>query len=534
MESMNESNSTISKFLQSSWGTNLAVGLAITLVIGGIVTTWVLVDKPDFKVLITNYSDRDGGEVISALQKMNVPYQYAENGSAILVPADRVHDVKLKLATQGLPKTAGTGFELMENQKMGTSQFLEQINFQRALEGELARSINSIASIETSRVHLAIPKPSVFVRVLQKPTASVILSLHPNRKLDQQQVNGILHLVSSSIPELLTENVTIIDQNGNLLNKVDHQSAENMLDQTQLKYVDELQKGIVRRIESILIPILGQENIRAEATADVDFSHSEQAAETYTPNDTPKNAAKRSEHSKSSSSDDNSKVGGVPGAYSNQPGQQNQANQLSQLNQLPILNPAIPIVTNSGQSNDEHETTTNYEVDKTVRFIKHSTGTISRLTVAVVINNKTEFDSHGNPVSIALNADDKLQMTNLVKQAMGYKEERGDALSVANIAFKNTVSEQIAPPVYWHQFITIENAKTAAQYLLGLSIIAYLFSILKPLVKLVLTNKKATNQPIDLNQPEVNGQFTNIEATRKMAAENPQIAASVIKNWVNK
>lgn len=525
MPSVNESNSSLSKFLQSSWGTNIALGVSITLVIGAILFTWVLVDKPDYKILVSNYADRDGGEVIAALQKMNVPYQFAENGAAILVPADRVHDVKLKLATQGLPKTGGIGFELMENQKMGTSQFLEQINFQRALEGELARSINSIASVETSRVHLAIPKPSVFVRGIQTPTASVILSLHPSRKLNQMQVNGILQLISNSVPELLAENVTIIDQNGNLLSKVDNQSAESMIDQTQLKYIDELQKGIVRRIESILIPVLGQENIRAEATVDVDFSHSEQAAEIFTPNNTPTNVAKRSEHSKSSTNEDNSKVGGVPGATSNQP---------SQLNQLPILNQTTPTTSNANPLNDEHETTTNYEVDKTVSFIKNPTGTISRLTVAVVVNNKTELDKHGNPLSIAINDDELLQLTNLVKQAMGYKVERGDALSVANIAFKNTVSEHIAPPVYWHQFITIENAKTALQYLLGLSIIAYLLSILKPLVKQVLSNKKATDQPIDSNQPEVNGQFTNIEATRKMAAENPQIAASVIKNWVNK
>ncbi len=530
MSAMNESNTTLKKFLQSSWGTNIAIGLTITLVIGAILTTWVLVDKPDYKLLVSNYSDRDGGEVIAALQQMNVPYQYAQNGAAILVPADRVHDVKLKLATQGLPKTGGIGFELMENQKLGTSQFLEQLNFQRALEGELARSINSIASVETSRVHLAIPKPSVFVRDIQKPTASVILSLHPSRKLELQQVNGILHLISSSVPELLAENVTIIDQNGNLLSKVDNQSTDNMLDQTQLKYIDELQKGIVRRIESILIPILGQENIRAEATADVDFSHSEQAAEIYTPNNATTNVAKRSEHSKSASNDDNNKVGGVPGAYSNQPGQ---INQLSQLNQLPILNQAIPTTTNPSQTNNEHETTTNYEVDKTVRFIKNPTGTINRLTVAVVVNNKTELDSHGKSISIAINDEDKLQITNLVKQAMGYKEDRGDELSVANIAFKNRVTEQIEPPIFWNQFLSIDNARIVFQYLLGLSIIAYLFSVLKPLVKLVLSNKKDTELQLDLNQTQVNGQFSTIEATRKMAADNPQVVASVIKNWMN-
>ncbi len=526
MASTKESLTSISKFFQSPLGSNLAIGACIALILGAMMTTWLWVEKPDFKVLVSNYSDRDGGAIIASLQQMNVAYQYAENGNAILIPADRVHDVRLKLATQGLPKSGNIGFELMESQKIGTSQFLEQINFQRALEGELARSINSIASVQTSRVHLAIPKPSVFVREKQKPTASVLLSLHPGRKLDQQQIDGILHLVSSSIPELLTENVTIVDQNGNLLTKSTTDTTDNQLDPSQLNYVNELQNGIVHRIESILIPILGQENLRAEATADVDFSHSEQAAEIYTPNNTANNVAKRSEHSKSSSSDNGSnKAGGIPGAYSNQPG------QLGQLNQIPMLNQTTAPASAS-QSSDEHETTTNYEVDKTVRFVKNPTGTIKRLTVAVVVNYKTEIDSNGKPISIAFTEEDKLQITSLVKQAMGYKEDRGDALSVVNIPFKKVNTEQIDSPDFWNQLLTIENTKTASQYLFAIAIIAYLFKLLKPLIKnLPLT--KLSNQANPSKQSIVEDQPINIEAARKMAAENPQIVASVLKNWMN-
>ncbi len=217
--------------------------------------------------------------MIAALQTMNVPYRFAEGGGAILVPAEQVHDARLKLAAQGLPKGGNVGFELMENQKLGSSQFLEQVNFQRALEGELARSINSIGVVQAARVHLAIPKPSVFVRERQQPTASVLVNLHPGRTLDAQQVSAIVHLVSSSVPELTAKNVTVVDQNGSLLSDPERQADANRLDPAQVKYVMDLQDGIVKRIKSILTPMVGAGNVRAEATAEVDFSRSEQAAE---------------------------------------------------------------------------------------------------------------------------------------------------------------------------------------------------------------------------------------------------------------
>ncbi|HJV73620.1 MAG TPA: flagellar basal-body MS-ring/collar protein FliF, partial [Noviherbaspirillum sp.] len=309
---------SLMNFARTPGGRNMLIGIGAAAVVAIVAGAWMWSKKPEYRVLFSNFSDRDGGAIVASLQQMNVPYQFAEGGGAILVPEDRVHDARLKLASQGLPKGGNVGFELMENQKLGISQFLEQVNFQRALEGELARSIQSVAAVQAARVHLALPKNSVFVRDQQKPTASVLLNLHPGRNLDPQQVSAIVHLVASSVPELPTKNVTVVDQSGNLLSENGKRPGANGLDPTQLKYVQELQQSIVRRIESIITPIVGADNVRAEATADVDFSTSEQAAEMYKPNQGTNPATVRSQHT-SEAQNGNQNPAGVPGALTNQP-----------------------------------------------------------------------------------------------------------------------------------------------------------------------------------------------------------------------
>ena len=274
-------------FTRTTGGRKIMLMLGVAGIVAAMVAVWMWGQQPDYRVLFSNFSDRDGGAIVAELEKMNIPYKYAEGGGAVLVPADRVHDARLKLASQGLPKGGNVGFELMENQKMGSSQFVERVNFQRAMEGELARSIESVASVQAARVHLAMPKDSVFVSEQKAPTASVLLNLHPGRILDQQQVSAIVHLVASSVPDLPTKNVTIVDQNGNLLSETAKTASLNGMDPSQIKYVQDLQQNVVKRIESIITPIVGPSNVRAEATADVDFSRSEQAVESYKPNQTP-------------------------------------------------------------------------------------------------------------------------------------------------------------------------------------------------------------------------------------------------------
>jgi len=292
--------------LQQKLGMMVALAAIVALVVGG----WLWGHAPEYRVLYANLSDRDGGTIVSSLQQMNVPFKFAEGGGALLVPANQVHEVRLRLAGQGLPKGGLVGFELMETQKLGTTQFQEQVNYQRALEGELARSIQSLSAVNGARVHLAFSKPSIFVREQQKPSASVLLSLHPGRSLDPGQVSAIVHLVSSSIPELPVKNVTIVDQNGSLLTAQD--GSNPGLDPTQLKYVRDVEQGFVKRIESILSPLIGGNNVLAQVTADIDFTQSENVAEIYSPNQTAA-AAVRSQQTSESSGTAATPAGGVPG-----------------------------------------------------------------------------------------------------------------------------------------------------------------------------------------------------------------------------
>lgn len=571
--------SALTAFFQSPQGRYLALGAGMALVVSIMASIWMWNQKPEYRVLVSNFSDRDGGAMIAALQTLNVPYRFAEGGGAILVPAEQVHDARLKLAAQGLPKGGNVGFELMENQKLGSSQFLEQVNFQRALEGELARSINSIGVVQAARVHLAIPKPSVFVRERQQPTASVLVNLHPGRTLDAQQVSAIVHLISSSVPELTAKNVTVVDQNGSLLSDPDRQADANRLDPAQVKYVMDLQDGIVKRIESILTPMVGNGNVRAEATAEVDFSRSEQAAETYRPNSPPEAAAIRSQ-STNESNNASPLAAGLVGAASNQPG--------AEAPGAPTGTPGQPATS----GNTQKGSTTNYEVDKTVRYVQQPMGGIKRLTVAVVVNHKRVVDAEGKASLRALTEQEKQQITDLVKEAMGFNSERGDSLNVVNSPFAEAQREVIPEQPFWKPYATVDNAKQAAQYLLTAAVLLYLyFSVLKPMIRMLPGNKAkeeeakrmaelkaelkaeqeakqklsqeakvaqenkteakpgetpgaaapataaapgtaaaATTLP---NGLRISSYQDNLQTAKQMALQEPKVVANVVKNWVN-
>lgn len=515
----------------------------VTMMVGGAASIvalmagiWIWGQQPAYRVLFANYSDRDGGAIVAALQQMNVPYQIADGGGAILVPEKQVHDVRLKLASQGLPKGGGVGFELMENQKLGTSQFLEQVNFQRALEGELARTIHSLANVQSARVHLALPKASVFLRDQQKPTASVMLNLHPGRALEPQQVSAIVHLVASSVPELPVAGVTIVDQNGNLLSENNKPKSANQLDPSQLKYVDEMQQSIARRIESILTPIVGPQNVRAEVSADIDFSVSEQAAESYRPNQTPDSAVIRSQSQSESQTTGSPNAGGVPGTLSNTPPQPATA---------PITNPPPqPAANAQPPGSRQKDSTINYEVDKTLRVTQQPMGGVKRLSVAVVVNHRTELDKSGKPVTRALTDEEKTQLTDLVKEAMGFNKERGDTLNLVNSAFVGAAPEAIPELPLWKDPDNIALAKEAGRYLLIAAAIAFLyFRQLKPLLQRLRNPEPA---PVPLQDgpiepvltadgellPAVPAKKNDLELARQVAKDDPRMVANVVKNWV--
>jgi len=552
-------------FFQSALGKNLALGAGLALVLSIMAGVFLWGQKPTYGVLLTNFSDKDGGAIIASLQTMNVPYQFSEGGNAILVPAEMVYDARLKLAAQGLPRGGNVGFELMENQKMGTSQFIEQVNYQRALEGELARTISSIGVVQGARVHLAIPKQSVFVREKQTPTASVLVNLNSGRTLDKQQVNAVIHLVSSSVPELTSNAVTVVDQTGKLLSGNDKSANDTaQLDPEQMKYVKEIQDSIRKRVESILVPLVGDGNVHAQATAEIDFTRSEQATESYKPNATPETSSVRSLQTKESASMEPVAAAGIPGAASNQAGKA-PANRAST---------AAVTTTQPTPTNTQKDNTVNYELDKTVNYVSKSMGGINRLSVAVLVNHKKEVDDQGKATYRALNDDEKNQITLLVKDAMGFNQDRGDSLNVVNSLFTEPEKEEVKPDPIWKPYATMSNAKSIFQYLITAIVLFILYSkVLKPLLKRInedvispsggegqLAAAGAQNVPMDSTgnvapgEPAPNPQFDaggnevtpqrtrrnvvkqskdSLELAQEMASQDPKIVAGIIKNWVN-
>jgi len=523
---------------KQSIGLLVAAAATIALLFG----MWTWGKTPDYRVLYGNLSDRDGGAIIESLQQMNVPYKFAEGGGALLVPADQVHEVRLRMASQGLPKGSLAGFELMENQKFGTSQFLEQMNYQRALEGELARSVQTLASVQSARVHLAIPKPTVFVKEQQQPGASVVLTLHPGRTLDGSQISGIVHLISSSVPNMPAKNVTVVDQSGSLLSSVKEGSTGQM-DATQISYVRQIEQAYINRIEAIVAPLIGANNVRAQVTADIDFAQTEQTAESYKPNQDPKESTLRSQQSTASTNGGNQNASGVPGALSNQPPVAATA---------PIVAPSssVPAATGGGATSSLKESTVNYEVDRTIRHTKLPVGSIKRLSVAVVLNNRTLTDKNGKKSSKPLNDSEKEQITALVKDAMGFNVSRGDSLNVLNSAF-NVEKETIVPEEpFWKQPDMIALAKDLLKYLLITGIGLYLlFGVIRPAfrnfsaasVPTVVSKTENTQETAAQEQSvaqnatqQANKSYeTNIATAKQIAGQDPKIVASVVQGWVN-
>ncbi|HEY9237245.1 MAG TPA: flagellar basal-body MS-ring/collar protein FliF, partial [Burkholderiaceae bacterium] len=262
----------------------LSMALGVAALAGVVLAMTLWSSKGDFKVLYANLSDKDGGAVIAQLSQMNVPYRMSEGGAAILVPALQVHDLRLKLATAGLPKGSVSGYELMDSARFGQTQFQERLTAQRGLEGELTRSITSMAAVSNARVHLALPNQNGFFREQQKPSASVLLTLHPGRALERAQVAGIVHLVSSSVPELDPKSVSVLDQTGALLTSGGGDQPSAGLDAQQLQYVAQIETGYSKRILALLEPIVGRDNLRATVAADIDFSQTEATSEEFRPN----------------------------------------------------------------------------------------------------------------------------------------------------------------------------------------------------------------------------------------------------------
>ncbi|WP_346797064.1 flagellar basal-body MS-ring/collar protein FliF [Halomonas sp. Bachu 37] len=524
--------------------------------------------SPDYRVLYSNLDEADGGRIITELDSRAIPYRFSEGGQALLVPSEHVHTLRLQLAEQGLPRGGNVGFELMQDQAFGISQFAEQVNFQRALEGELSRSIESLGPVERARVHLSMAKPSVFVRDREPAKASVVLTMRSGRVLGEGQVSAMVHMVSSSVPELAAEDVTIVDQDGRLLSTSSR--GNNDLDGSQLEYIAEVERSYQRRIEHILTPILGRDNVRAQVAAQIDFSRREATSERYGPNQPPNEAAVRSRQSSLSYDGEDPTGMGIPGALSNTP----PGSALSMIN-LPGAEAEEgeegESENNAQQDNLEtlrnlrQDDVINYEVDRSIEHVQHRLGQVERLTAAVVVNFRDEINEEGEWERIPLSELEIQQIESLTRQAMGFSPGRGDAVEVVNSPF--TRDEEEAPVEWWERQDVLELAATLGRYLLvALAVLLLYLLILRPLIK------RYTQQPVIATAPvgsfkasvgdetneeseragegEESGDETytkpprrrrktslyehNLNDLREMAQEDPRMVAMIIRSWMGK
>ena len=433
----------------------------------------------DYRVLFANVNEGDGAAIITALQQMNVPYQFTEGGGAITVPQALVYETRLKLAGQGLPKAGNVGFELLENQKFGTSQFVERVNYLRGLEGELARSVSSLGQVKSARVHLAVPKPSAFVREQERPTASVIVTLHPGRVLDGAQIAAIARLVSSAVPGMRAQEVSIMDTEGGIVST--SAVRQDGLDASQLKYTAELEAALNRRVAAILEPLAGKDGFRAQVSVDLDFDERERTAETFGKN-APPNQAIRSQLSIESSGG-RSGSGGVPGSLTNQPQDPSKAPITTEAKGENLRAPGSVETgtSNADDGSSRNEKTVNFEVDRAIERIKSSKGQLRRISAAVVLDYKYEKGAKVNATRSTPYTPQEIQQINgLVKDAIGFVQRRGDTVSVANLPFS---AEPIPVPEETSQFSPDLISQLVRYLAIALGLLFAYFAIARPLLR---------------------------------------------------
>ena len=537
------------------------VQLAAALGVAGLAVVVVMMfggaRNADYKLLFPNLSDKDGGAVIERLTQMNVPYRFAEGGSTIMVPAGRVHELRMKLASAGLPSgSAGgtSGYELLDKNSFGQTQGQERMKMQRAIEGELTTTIQALESVKAARVHLALPNQNGFFREQQKPSASVVLTLHAGRTLERGQIAGIVRVVSGSVPELAARAVSVVDSTGALLSATGDEDGgggggATGLDSQQLQYRRDVEAGHLKRVLALLEPVVGRDNVRASISADLDFSQVMRTAEAFGPNQgTEAKPAVREQRSEESSQPGGANPAGVPGATSNQPPVPAQA---------PINGAAQPLQGAQGGAAGaatRREAATRFEVDKTVTVTRAAVGAVRRLNAAVVVNHRSSTDAKGKTTTVPLSEKEIEQLTALVQQGIGFNAERGDVVKVVNAPFRAEPAATVDELPLWKQTWLIDLLRSAAAPLaLALVALVIVFKLIKPALTAVLTPPvpapgSTLDEVVDgddadalaaqagqakLPAPTNSQHNARLLAARAMAKENPAAVAGIVRGWVN-
>lgn len=489
---------------------SLIIALAATIAIGVALVLWS--QAPSYALLFGGLDSRQAADIVKALDAQAVPYQYDTNTGSLTVPAARVHELRLKLAAEGLPKSAETGYQILDkDQGFGVSQFKENVQYIRALEGELAQSIAAIAAVKSARVHLAIPKRTVFVRKEQETTASVVVNLHGS--LSEAQVNAIMHLVASSVPNMKAANVSVVDQSGNLLSQQSPNLGMNM-SLKQLEYTRNIEQTLAARIQDLLSPLVGSKGVRAQVTAEVDFTKQEQTRENFNPDpEAVRSSQEIRERNKAAGPE------GIPGALTNQPPQAGIAPE----EDYPGKDK------NGGLAKDlqSEKITKNYEIDRTITHLQSQVGTLKRLSVAVVVDDRVKANEEGALQRMPLTEEELARFKNLVRDAVGVDEARGDNLSLVNISFQSETEEDVGLPI-WQQAWFWDVIKQVAG---GLAVLLIIFGVLRPLLRDLTGVKEREKLVEDLpdEDEEEASQFAAQQANQnvKLAGGDAAIAGTL-------
>jgi flagellar M-ring protein FliF len=495
----------------------------------------------NYTVLYGQLSERESGQVMDALTAAGIEFKLNPSG-AVSVPESKVQEARIRLASQGLPQSDSMGIEMIQKESaLGTSSMMETARYQSVLETELARTIIKVQGVQSARVHLALPKPSVFLRDARKATASVMLQLYPGRRLEPGQVAAIVHLVASSVPELGASDVTLVDQAGSLLNSPD-ENAEAAASTRQLEYTRKLEEGYQRRIVELLEPMIGAGRVHATVTADLDFTITEETHENYDPQKT----AVRSEQTSKEARRGGDGAEGIPGALSNQPPGTSGAPVIPGAAASPG-SPAAQTTAAGGPSSNAERSTRNFEVDRKLSYVKQPIGSLKRLSVGVVLDDWQKLGADGKITTTPMSDTDIKRFTQLVRESIGLKDDRGDKLDVLNQAFKT--NGPLPPveglPLWQTPWVT----QLAKQIVGALLVLVVAFLVLRPLMKsLTKAPSRLTSNPDDAsalagdrvslsgkNGPAIklNPSFEQqIAAARSLVGQDPKRAAQVVKDWV--
>lgn len=531
----------------------LLVGVAAAVALGVAVVLWSR--GPNYGLLYAGLEQKDAAAVTQALQASNTPYTLGADGTSIMVPASDLAAIRLKLASQGLPQgSSATTAVPGGDSPFGMSDLAERTRYQQMLETDLGSTIAGLQSVRAARVHLALPKPSAFIRDNKEASASVLVTLYPGRQLDASQVAAIVHLVASSVPNLDPKQVSVVDQQGQLLTTTDAGSASAIGD-TRLRLATRIENTYAQRIEELLTPLVGPGKVRAQVYADLDFSETEKATETFDH----EHPALRSEQTNSESHVGQANDASVPGALSNQP--PNNVAQPTAAKPAAGKGANGKTAATTAQSNAPGDTsssaTRNYELDRTISHVSDPAGRLARLTVAVVLDNKTVAGDKGAPKSVPFTPQELEHLTTLTRNAVGYNEKRGDNVSVINQPFHQDPNADMATPTqpFWERPGMLDLIKQAAGILVALLVA---FGLLRPLLRglsraptpgrelaLAGAGPGAPTISVRVDDEDVGDDLVKlggvppqlayeqrIGLARRMVSENPKQVAQVVKSWV--